>query len=101
MILLGEVIDATEALRYGLANYVVPAIEMETRLANVLTKLRELSPSSLAMTRRAISIGGDKDFDKSLKVVEDLYLNQLMKTEDANEGLRSFMEKRKPEWKSK
>jgi len=101
MILLGEVIDAPEALRYGLANYVVPASEMQTRLMNVLTKLRELSPSSLAMTRRAIAIGGDRDFDKSLKNVEDLYLNQLMKTEDANEGLRSFMEKRKPEWKGK
>src|SRR5437763_4372212 len=101
MILLGEVIDATEALRFGLANYVVPATEMPTRLANVLTKLRELSPSSLAMTRRAIAIGGDNDFDKSLKVVEDLYLNLLMKTEDANEGLQSSIEKRKPEWESK
>src|SRR5437868_14047015 len=39
MILLGEVIDAAEALRFGLANYVVPATEMQTRLANVLTKL--------------------------------------------------------------
>src|SRR5205085_9662605 len=38
MILTGEVIDAAEALRYGLANYVVPASEMQTRLANVLTK---------------------------------------------------------------
>jgi len=101
MILTGEVIDAAEALRYGLANHVVPANEMPTRLANVLTKLRVLSPSSLAMTHRAITIGSDRDFDKSLKNVEDLYLNQLMKTEDANEGLRSFMEKRKPEWKSK
>ena len=53
------------------------------------------------MTRRAIAIGGDRDFDKSLKNVEDLYLNQLMKMKDANEGLRSFMEKRKPEWKGK
>jgi cyclohexa-1,5-dienecarbonyl-CoA hydratase len=70
-------------------------------LADVLLKLRELSPSSLRMTRRALAIGDEYDFDKSLKKVEDLYLDQLMKTEDANEGLRSFMEKRKPEWKSK
>jgi cyclohexa-1,5-dienecarbonyl-CoA hydratase len=33
--------------------------------------------------------------------VEDIYLNQLMKTEDATEGLKSFMEKRKPVWKNK
>ena len=101
MILLGEVIDAAEAFRLGLANYVVPATEMPARLANILTKLRELSPSSLRMTRRAVAFAGDNDFDKSLKKVEDLYLNELMKTEDANEGLQSFMEKRKPEWKSK
>ena len=101
MILLGEVIDAAEAWRCGLASYVVPAPEMPARLADVLTKLRELSASSLRMTRRAIAMGGEYDFDKSLKKVEDLYLDQLMKTEDANEGLQSFMEKRKPEWKGK
>lgn len=101
MILLGETIDAAEALRYGLVNYVVPTAEMPAQLANILPKLRELSPSSLRMTRRAIDLAGDNDFDKSLKKVEDLYLKQLMKTEDANEGLQSFMEKRKPEWKSK
>src|SRR5438128_4964144 len=49
LILFGEVIDAAEALRYGLANYVVPAPEMSARLAHILTKLRELSSSSLAM----------------------------------------------------
>jgi cyclohexa-1,5-dienecarbonyl-CoA hydratase len=101
MILTGEVIDSAEALRCGLVNYVVPAAEIQSRLANVLTKLRELSPSSLRMTRRAIAVGAESDFDKSLKKVEDLYLDQLMKTEDANEGLRSFMEKRKPEWKGR
>ena len=101
MILTGETIDAPEALRYGLANHVVPAPEMPTRLANILTKLRELSPSSLAMTRRAIDIAGGANFSHSLEQVENLYLKELMKTEDANEGLRSFMEKRKPEWKSK
>jgi cyclohexa-1,5-dienecarbonyl-CoA hydratase len=101
MILLGEVIDATEALRCGLVNYVGPSDALQEKTNEVLARLRELSPSSLVMTRQAIALGSDFDFDKSLKKVEDLYLDQLMKTEDANEGLRSFMEKRKPEWRNR
>jgi cyclohexa-1,5-dienecarbonyl-CoA hydratase len=46
-------------------------------------------------------LGRDRDFEATLAAVEDLYLNELMKTEDAIEGVRSFMEKRKPEWRNK
>ena len=96
-ILLGETIEAAEALQLGLVNYVVPAGELEAKTAAVLGQLRELSSSSLSLTRRAAGLGAP-DFDKLLAQAEDLYLNELMKTDDANEGLRSFMEKRKPEW---
>jgi cyclohexa-1,5-dienecarbonyl-CoA hydratase len=101
MMLLGEVIDAAEALRYGVANYVVPSDTLQQKTNEVLAKLRELSPSSLAMTRRAIDIAAGANFSHSLEQVENLYLHELMKTEDANEGLRSFMEKRKPRWRNK
>jgi cyclohexa-1,5-dienecarbonyl-CoA hydratase len=40
------------------------------------------------------------DFEPSLKIIEKIYLNELMKTADANEGLKAFIEKRKPEWKN-
>ena len=101
LILLGDMIDATEALRLGLVNYVVPATELESKLQVVLTKLRDLSASSLAMTRMALDLGERNDFQTALADVENLYLNELMKTEDANEGVRSFIEKRKPEWRHK
>ena len=101
MILTGDIIDATEALRLGLANHVVPSSDVQQKANEVLSKLRELSSSSLAMTRRALAMGAHTDFDQSLREVENFYLNDLMKTEDANEGLRSFMNKRKPEWKNK
>ncbi len=100
MILLGETIDAAEALRLGLVNHVAPAAELETKVQQILSKLRELSASSLAMTRAALDLGG-QNFDLVLKKVEDYYLNELMKTEDAHEGLQSFMEKRKPRWLNK
>src|ERR1041384_6531307 len=101
MILTGEVIDATEALRLGLVNYVVPGNVLHQKANEALARLRELSPSSLAMTRRAIDLASGLNFSHSLEQVENLYLRELMKTEDANEGLRSFMERRKPEWKGK
>lgn len=100
MILLGETIDAAEALRLGLVNYVTPAAELGARTQQILGKLRELSASSLMMTRAALDLAG-QNFDLVLKKVEDFYLNELMKTEDAHEGLQSFMEKRKPQWRNK
>ena len=101
LILSGDMIEATEALRLGLVNYVVPAAELEQKLQSVLAKLRDLSASSLAMTRMALDLGAGSSFQSALAEVEDLYLNELMKTEDAHEGVRAFMEKRKPEWRHK
>jgi len=101
LILSGDMIEATEALRLGLVNYVVPPAELEQKLQSVLAKLRDLSASSLAMTRMALDLGAGTRFQSALGEVEDLYLNELMKTEDAHEGVRSFMEKRKPEWRHK
>ncbi len=101
LILTGDLIDAAEALQLGLVNYVLPSAELEGKTENILTKLRELSASSLAMTRAALDLGGQSGFDAALAEVENLYLHELMKTEDAQEGSRAFMEKRKPEWRNK
>src|SRR5436190_5630781 len=54
MILLGEIIDADEALRLGLVNYVVPSGQLNQQTEAVLTKLRELSSGSLQFTRNAL-----------------------------------------------
>ncbi len=102
MILLGEMIDANEALHLGLVNYVVPSSELEPKTASVLIKLRELSSSSVALTREALdlaSVGGT--LEMSLERLENFYLNDLMKTEDAHEGIRAFMDKRKPVWRNR
>jgi cyclohexa-1,5-dienecarbonyl-CoA hydratase len=101
MILLGEIVDAQEALRLGLVNFVVPAGELKQQSESVLTKLRELSGAGLQFTRGALDLGRHGNFESALTEVENLYLNELMKTEDAIEGVRSFMEKRKPEWRNK
>lgn len=103
LILTGDLIDAREALRLGLVNYVVPAEALEQKAQEVLVKLRDLSAPALEATRRALDMGygSGAAFDDALRRIEDLYLNELMKTEDAREGIKAFMEKRKPLWQNK
>ena len=102
MILLGEMMDAHEALRLGLVNYVVPAVELEQKTANVLAKLRELSSASISLTRAALDLGATGgNLDMALERLENFYLNDLMRTADAQEGIRAFMEKRKPVWRNR
>src|ERR1044071_2783603 len=101
LILTGELIDAPEALRLGLVNAVVPVAQLEQKTQEVLVKLRELSAPALEMTRRAMDLARGASFENALRRVEDLYLKELMKTEDAHEGVLAFMQKRKPAWKNK
>jgi cyclohexa-1,5-dienecarbonyl-CoA hydratase len=100
LILTGDTIDAAEALQLGLVNYVVPRAELESKTEELLGKLRRLSGISLQITRAALDLGSRTGFESALKDVENLYLADLMKTEDANEGIKAFMEKRKPEWRN-
>lgn len=98
LILTGEIIEAAEALRLGLVNYVVPMEHVKQKTSELLSSLRELSGPALEMTRRALDIGRGQALEASLKQVENIYLHELMKTADANEGVKAFQEKRKPAW---
>lgn len=101
LILTGKVFGATEACTLGLANMVVPAETLKEESEKVIGALAGLSAPVLRHTRRAANRDYEDQFRKQLKRVEKLYLEELMKTEDANEGLGAFLEKRKPEWKNR
>ena len=101
LMLTGEIIDAVEAARLGLVNYVVPGNELEAKTSQLLSGFRSLSAAALEFTRKAIDLSRARSLDSALKAVESLYLNELMKTHDANEGISAFVEKRKPEWRGR
>lgn len=100
LILSGKIVSAQEALRIGLVNQVVPEAELEAATAGFLKPYLKLSAQVLRLTKKAVSRGLRDDLEPALKVIEEIYLGELMKTADANEGLRAFLEKRKPVWRN-
>ena len=98
LILSGRIISAQEALQMGLVNKVVKEEELKSETTQFLKPYLKLSAEVLRKTKKAVTAGLMDDFDPSLKIIEEIYLNELMKTTDANEGLKAFIEKRKPEF---
>jgi cyclohexa-1,5-dienecarbonyl-CoA hydratase len=101
LIFTGDIITAQEAKEIGLVNKVVPADKLNEAADEVVRKFKEKSPIVLKLVRKAVYQGLDREFKKALDGVEDIYLNELIKTEDTVEGLKAFLEKRKPQWKNK
>lgn len=98
LILSGEVLPASEAARIGLVDRVVPAAELEAAVAAAVAGFRDRSAAVLRLAKRAWRTAGDDDFEAALGRLETLYTGELMRTRDATEGLRAFLEKRAPVW---
>ncbi len=98
LILTGRTIPAREAQELGLVTRVVADGELTAAVAELLDNLHKLSATVLRMTRRELRRRVDAGFENELHVIEEYYLKELMKTEDANEGIRAFIEKREPVW---
>ena len=99
LILTGRQIGAPEAQLLGLVARVVPDCELDAAVNELLGELTELSPAVLRLTRRTLWKLHVADFNKRLSEVERIYLSKLMKTSDAQVGVRAFLERRTPVWK--
>jgi len=98
LILTGRKIDGFEAEMMGLANSAVPDDQVEGMVDGLVRQLATLSPAALAATKKAMYAWDAMHFDKGLARAEKIYLEELMKTEDAREGIQAFLEKRSPKW---
>ena len=99
MILTGAPVAAAEAERIGLINRVVEDLEGETRAW--VARLASKSAVVLAAARKALRQGAEGGFADALARTEALYLDELLPTEDMEEGVRAFLEKRRPRWRDR
>lgn len=101
LILSGRTISAREAQSVGLVTRVVPDDQLATVARGFLDELRTLSPAVVRIIHQALTKTWRDEFDAKLTAIEQLYLGDLMNTEDAREGIRAFLEKRAPVWQGR
>ncbi len=101
MLLGGTLLSAADAERVGLVTRAVPDDKLEAEVAALIQRFQEGSAPVLQCVRRAIAGGLELPYADAVRHAEDVYLNQLLNTEDVEEGLRAVSEKRKPSWKDR
>ena len=100
MLLTAEPIDAQEALRIGLVGKVVPPGELLKEVGELADRVAPQGRIALMYTKEAVNRGADLGLEQGLKLEADLYF-LIQTTEDRMEGIRSFLEKRRPQFKGR
>jgi enoyl-CoA hydratase/carnithine racemase len=100
MVMTGDFVDAEVAESWGLVNKVVPLADLEKETMALANKLAEKSPLALQMGKEAFYGMSDLEYGKALAYSNEIFAALCM-TEDANEGVDAFLNKRKPEWKER
>jgi enoyl-CoA hydratase len=100
MILTGEIINAQEAFRCGLVNQVVPADHLEAKTMEVANRIAEKSPIALRLAKEAVKLASRSNLDEGLRREVDLFA-LCFSSEDKDEGVKAFLEKRKADFKGK
>ena len=98
LILTGRSVTGREASEVGLVTRAVSESHLNSSMQACVAQLRRLSPAALAVAKKACYAWDSMHFDKGLARSEKIYFEDLMKTEDAQEGIRAFIEKRSPKW---
>lgn len=97
MLLTGAMVDATEALRIGLVDEVVPAEKLLERASELAQQIATMPPLAVAATIEAVGQGADLPLDEAL-ALESAIFGRLCGTEDKREGTQAFLQKRTANW---
>jgi enoyl-CoA hydratase len=100
MILSGDIINAETALMIGLVNHVVPADQLEAKTMEIANRIAEKSPVALRLAKEAVKLASRSNLDEGLRREVDLFA-LVFSSEDKDEGVKAFLEKRKPEFKGR
>ncbi len=100
LILTGDIIDAQTAYNLGLVNMVVPAADLEAKTMEIANRIAEKSPVALRMAKEAVKLASRSNLDEGLRREVDLFA-LCFSSEDKDEGVTAFLEKRKPDFKGK
>jgi enoyl-CoA hydratase len=100
MILTGEIIDAKSAYQIGLVNHVFPPDVLQAKTMEIANRIAAKSPIALSLAKEAVKVASRSLLDEGLRREVDLFA-LCFSTEDKNEGVSAFLEKRKPEFKGK
>jgi cyclohexa-1,5-dienecarbonyl-CoA hydratase len=101
LILTGRQFSGNQAAVIGLANRSVAPEKLDSVVNRTLDELRQLSPAALLQAKKALYSWDAIHFDKGLARTEKIYLEELISTADAREGIMAFLEKRPPIWTGK
>ena len=101
LILTGEAISAERARELGLVNRLVPEAQLQAAVNELIVKITAQSGAVLGMAKKAVLGGMGLSLRDSLRNSMNIFLNELYRLEDSQEGLRALLEKRKPEWKNR
>jgi cyclohexa-1,5-dienecarbonyl-CoA hydratase len=101
IVLLGEPVTAERALDLGLVNRLVSEAHLEDTVNDLIARVTSHSGPVLTMAKKAILGGMGLSLRDGLKNSMDIFLNELYRLEDSQEGLRALVEKRKPNWKNR
>ena len=100
MILTGEIINADTAFAIGLVNHVVPADQLEAKTMDIANRMAEKSPIALRLAKESVKLASRSNIDEGLRREVDLFA-LCFSSEDKDEGVKAFLEKRKPEFKGR
>jgi len=81
-----------------MVNRVVPTGELAQAMDALLNELKGKSAAVLRIALRGLREISQASFSEALKLSERMYVDELLKTEDVEEGVRAFLDKRKPQW---